>query len=103
MIKKMVGDDLTLALNSKIALARLPPCFSNLLPHIYRVNHRLAFDKRADEPSIEARNPYQILILKIKIVPMSAYLERTKKALEIFAHGPFQRVYNSQTVKIINL
>ena len=26
--------------------------------HIYGVNHRLAFDKRADEPFIKAPNPY---------------------------------------------
>ena len=28
-----------------------------MLPHICRVNHRLAFDKRAYEPFIEAINP----------------------------------------------
>ena len=50
----MVGDDLTLVSNSIIDLARLPPSFSNLLPHIYRVNHRLACDKRFEE----APNPY---------------------------------------------
>ena len=41
----VVGDDLTLTSNSEIDLARLPPCFSNLFPHIYGVNHRFAFDK----------------------------------------------------------
>ena len=55
---KMVGDDLTLTSNSKIDLARLPPCFSNLLPHEYLVNYSLAFHKRADEPFIETPNPY---------------------------------------------
>ena len=54
----MVGDNLILASNSEINLGRLPPCAGNLLPYIYRVNHRLAFDKRADEPFIEAPNPY---------------------------------------------
>ena len=55
--KKLVGDDLTPTTNSIVDLARLPPCFGNLLPHItYRVNHRLS--KRADEPLIEAPNPY---------------------------------------------
>ena len=54
----MVGDDLTLVLNSKIDLAGLPPCFSNLLPHICPVNHHLAFDKRADEPFMETPNSY---------------------------------------------
>ena len=54
----MVGDNLTLTSDSKIDLARLPPSFSNLLPHIYRVNHRLVFYKRADDPFKEAPNPY---------------------------------------------
>ena len=55
----MVKDDLILTPNSKIDLARLPPCFGNLLSHMqYRANHRLAFYKRADEPFIEAPNPY---------------------------------------------
>ena len=57
IIKKMVGDNLTLRLNSKIDLPRL------LLALViciltYAVNHCLAFDKRADEPFIEAPNPY---------------------------------------------
>ena len=59
MIKIMVGYDLTLTSNSKIDLARLPPCFRNLLPQINRVNHRLAFYKRVNEPFIEATNPYE--------------------------------------------
>ena len=50
----MVGDDLFLSPNCKIDKAKLPPYFSNLLPHIYRVNHCFAFDKRADEEFIEA-------------------------------------------------
>ena len=58
MIKKMVEDNLTLISNSKINLARLPPFFSNLLSHVYRVNHRPFVDKRADEPFIKAPNPY---------------------------------------------
>ena len=49
--KKNVGD-------SKIDLARLPPCFSELIPHIYRVNHLLAFYKRPDKSFVEAPNPY---------------------------------------------
>ena len=52
----MIEDDLTLTSNIKIDLARLPLCCSNLLPHIYGVNHRLAFYKRADEPFIKAPN-----------------------------------------------
>ena len=45
MKEEMIGNDLTLRSNSKTDLARLLPCFSNLLCHIYRVNHRLAFFK----------------------------------------------------------
>ena len=54
----MVGDNPTLTSNSKIDLAGLLPCFCNLLSHIYRVYHRLAFYKQADEPFIKAPNPY---------------------------------------------
>ena len=54
----MVGDDLNLKSNSKINLARFPPCFNNLFPQIYRFIHRLSFFKQADEPFIEAPNPY---------------------------------------------
>ena len=36
---------------------RLPPCFSNLFPHINIVNHRLAFYQQVDEPFIKALNP----------------------------------------------
>ena len=42
MLKKMVGEDEKLTTKSKIDLSRLPPCRNNLLPHINRVNHRLA-------------------------------------------------------------
>ena len=54
----MVGDNLILTSNSKIDLARLPPSFRDLLLHIYRVNHGLAFYQRADEPFIEAPSTY---------------------------------------------
>ena len=36
IIKKVVGKDLTLTSNSIIDLAKLLPCFSIVLPHIYR-------------------------------------------------------------------
>ena len=52
----MVRDNLTLTSSFKTGLARLPSCVSDWLPHIYKVNHRLAFDKHADEPFIEAPN-----------------------------------------------
>ena len=58
MIKKRIGDYLTLTSNLKLDLARLPPCFGNLLPYISGVNHRLAFYNRAEETFIEAPNPY---------------------------------------------
>ena len=56
----MVENDLTITSNSKTDLARFPPCFTNLLPHIYKVNnHGLAFYKRVGETIIiDAPNPY---------------------------------------------
>ena len=50
MLKKMVGEDKQLTTKSKVDLARLPPCRDNLVPHIGRVNHRLAIYKQADKP-----------------------------------------------------
>ena len=38
------GDD-KLTSKSKVDLARLPPCYSTLKPHIQRVNHRVALYK----------------------------------------------------------
>lgn len=49
MLKKMVGDDEQLTIKSKVDLARLPPCKNNLIPHVHRVNHRLANYKRANQ------------------------------------------------------
>ena len=54
----MIGNDPTVTSNSEIDVVRLPPCFANLLPHTYKINHCLAFYKRADEPYIQAPNPY---------------------------------------------
>ena len=54
----MAGDNSNLLSNDKFDLSRLPPCISNLIPHIYRVNHRLAFYKRAHIPIIESPNPW---------------------------------------------
>ncbi len=50
MLKKMVGEDDELTMKSKVDLSRLPPCRDNLIPHIDRVNHRVANFKRADQP-----------------------------------------------------
>ena len=66
MTKKWLEtDNLALTSNSKIDLARLPPSFRNLLPHIYRVNHGLAFYQRADEPFIEAPNTVLMATSKV--------------------------------------
>ena len=54
----MIADDPTLTSNYETDLVTRPPCFSNLLSYIYRVNHRLAFSEWAEEPFIEAPNPY---------------------------------------------
>ena len=43
--KKMIADDPTLTSNFETDLVTRPPCFSNLLSYIYRVNHRLAFSE----------------------------------------------------------
>jgi hypothetical protein len=42
MLKKMVGEGDTLRSSSKVDLARLPPCKRSLIPHIRRVNFRVA-------------------------------------------------------------
>ena len=60
MLKKMVGEDNTLSKDSKIDLSRLPPCHHSLLPHIYRVNHRVASYKRACIPIYEKPKPSDI-------------------------------------------
>lgn len=58
MLKKMVGDGEKMSTKSKIDLSRLPPCKANLVPHIQRVNHRLAIYKRAHIPVFWRPNPY---------------------------------------------
>ena len=57
MLKKMVGEDNDLTKESKIHLSRLPPCQDSLLPHICRVNHRVASYKRANIPIFEKPKP----------------------------------------------
>ena len=47
MLKKMVGEDETLSTKSKVDLSKLPPCRDSLIPHIQRVNYRLAQFKNA--------------------------------------------------------
>ena len=58
MLKKMVGEDEKLTTKSKVDLSRLPPCRDNLVPHINRVNHRLATYKQADKPIFWSPKPY---------------------------------------------
>ena len=58
MTKKGIGNDLILTSNFKIDLAKLLTCFSNVLPHVYKVIIALPCFKRADEPFIEAPTPY---------------------------------------------
>ena len=49
ILKQMVGEDEKLTSKSRVDLSRLPPCRDNPVPHIYRVNHRIAPYKRADK------------------------------------------------------
>ena len=47
MLKKMVGEDKPLSIDSKVDHARLPPCRDSLTPHVQRVNYRIACYKKA--------------------------------------------------------
>ena len=58
MLKKMVGKDNLLTNKSKIDLSRLPPCQDALLPHVRRVNYRVASYKRANVPMFESPRPW---------------------------------------------
>jgi len=58
MLKKMIGEDNTLTTRSKVDLFRLSPCRDNLVPHINRVNHRLAIYKRAATPIFWCSKPH---------------------------------------------
>ena len=55
----MVGEDKPLSIDSKVDLARLPPCRDSLLPHVQRVNHRLSCYKKAHVPIFERPKPYE--------------------------------------------
>ena len=54
MLKKLVGEDELLTTKSRVDLSQLPPCRDNLIPHISRVNHRLANYKRVDKTIIHS-------------------------------------------------
>lgn len=58
MLKKMVGDDDKLSTKSKVDLSRLPPCKDSLIPHIQRVNHRIALYKRANQATFPHPKPH---------------------------------------------
>lgn len=60
MLKKMVGEDARLTAKSKVDLSRLPPCRDNLVPHIQRVNHRLACYKRASQATFWRPKPHDL-------------------------------------------
>ena len=49
LLRHMVGDNEVLTMRSKVDLSKLPPCKDNLVPHIHRVNHRIAHFKQADQ------------------------------------------------------
>ena len=59
MLKKMVGENEELSMRSKIDLSRLPPCQDNLVPHIDRVNYRIANYKRAHQAIFWRPDPYE--------------------------------------------
>ena len=60
MLRKMVGEDKKLTAKSKVDLSRIPPCSDSLLPHIQRVNYRVACYKRANEPFFWKPKPYDV-------------------------------------------
>ena len=59
MLKTMVGENEELSMRSKVDLSRLPPCRDNLVPHIERVNYRIANYKRANQAIVWHPNPYE--------------------------------------------
>ena len=60
MLKQIIGDDETLHLKSRVDLSRLPPCKNTFIPHIYRVNHRIAQYKRASDAIFESPKPFDL-------------------------------------------
>ena len=51
LLRHMAGENEVLTMRSKVDLSKLPPCKDNLVPHIHRVNHRIAHFKQAVQPS----------------------------------------------------
>ncbi len=58
MLRKMVGENENLTTKSKVDLTRLPPCRNSLVPHVGRVNYRLAIYKRANQACFWRPKPY---------------------------------------------
>lgn len=58
MLRKMVGEDNKLTAKSRVDLARIPPCQDSLVPHVQRVNYRVACYKHANEPRFWKPKPY---------------------------------------------
>ena len=58
MLKKMVGEDKPISIDSKIDLAQLLPCRDSLLPHVQRVDYRVSCYKKAHIPIFEQPKPY---------------------------------------------
>lgn len=58
MLRKMVGENEVISRKSKVDLSRIPPCQDSLIPHLERVNHRMAGYRRAAEAIWEAPMPH---------------------------------------------
>ena len=58
MLKKMVGKDKPLSIDSKVDLAQLPPCRDSLLFYVQRWNYRVSCYKNAHIPIFEWTKPY---------------------------------------------
>ena len=58
ILRKMVGEDKPLSIDSKVDFARLPPCRDSLLPQIQRVNYRVSRYKKVHIPIFERLKPY---------------------------------------------
>ena len=58
ILRKMVGEDKPLSIDSKVDFARLPPCRVSLLPQVQRVNYRVSRYKKVHIPIFERPKPY---------------------------------------------
>ena len=58
MLKDMVGENEVISCKSKVDLSLIPPCQDSLIPHLQRVNYRVAAYRRAAEQFWAAPEPY---------------------------------------------